>query len=63
MADMTHLYAIQRNTAKFPPSNLHEIKKFIGIHIIMGSLQVPRVCMYWHSSMGIPLVEDTLNLT
>ncbi|XP_050501036.1 piggyBac transposable element-derived protein 4-like [Diabrotica virgifera virgifera] len=63
MADMTNLYGTQKNIARFPPTNLDEIKTFIGVHIVMGNLQFPRVCMYWHRSMGIPLVKDSLSLS
>uniref|UniRef100_A0A6P7GHJ3 Uncharacterized protein LOC114338891 n=1 Tax=Diabrotica virgifera virgifera TaxID=50390 RepID=A0A6P7GHJ3_DIAVI len=63
MADMTNLYGTQKNMARFPPTNLEEIKTFIGVHIVMGNLQFPRVCMYWHRSMGIPLVKDSLSLS
>ncbi|XP_031358741.1 piggyBac transposable element-derived protein 3-like isoform X1 [Photinus pyralis] len=63
MADMTNLYATQQNTARFPSTSLTEIKSFIGIHIIMGNLQFPRVSMYWHRSMGIPLVKDNMPLS
>lgn len=63
MADMTNLYATQKNIARFSPTNLDEIKIFIAVHIIMGNLQFPRVCMYWHRSMGIPLVKDSISLS
>lgn len=58
MVDKTNLFAIQKNVARFKPTNLCEIKKFIGIHIIMGNLNFPRARMYWDSHIGIPLVKD-----
>lgn len=63
MADMTNLYATQKNIARFPRTNLDEIRTFIGIHIIMGNLNFPRVSMYWHHSMGMPLVKDAMSLS
>lgn len=42
----TLLYTVQ-NGIKFSPTNAQEIKCFIAIHIIMGTLKFPRVRMYW----------------
>ncbi|XP_074038902.1 uncharacterized protein [Leptinotarsa decemlineata] len=46
MVDMTNMYANQQNIARFPPTNIEEVRKFIGMHIIMRNLQFPRVEMY-----------------
>lgn len=32
----TNLYAVQTSQTRFKPTNSNEIKKFIGIHLIMG---------------------------
>ena len=46
MPEMTNLYAVQRNIARFPPTTIEEVKKFIGIHIIMGNFKLPRARLY-----------------
>ncbi|KAI4465947.1 transposase is4 [Holotrichia oblita] len=61
MIDKTNLYATEENIYKFPATNIDEIKTFIGVHIIMGNLQYPRVRMYWDSKISIPLVHDNIN--
>ncbi|KAJ8910560.1 hypothetical protein NQ315_008945 [Exocentrus adspersus] len=60
MSEKTNLYAIQKNIARFPPTTPEEIKKFFGIHIVMGNLQFPRVRMYWQKNIGIPLVQENM---
>lgn len=62
MANMTNLYATQKNITRFVSTNIEEIKKFIGIHIVMGNLQFPRVEMYWSSACGIDIIKGTMNL-
>ncbi|KAJ3640470.1 hypothetical protein Zmor_003764 [Zophobas morio] len=61
MAEMTNLYATQKNIARFPPTSVEEMKKFIGIHIIMGNLNLPRARLYWNASLGIPIVQDAMS--
>jgi len=36
------------------------MKIVIGIHIIMGSLKLPRVRMYWGKNTCVPLVADNM---
>lgn len=59
MAYFTNLYAIQ-NQNKFKPTSVFEIKNFIGIQLIMGSLKFPRVRMYWEQNFQIQAVCDNM---
>lgn len=60
--EMTNLYAVQKNIARFPATNLLEIKKLIGMHILMGNLNYPRTDMYWDSHMGIPIIRENMRI-
>ncbi|KAJ8966279.1 hypothetical protein NQ314_003647 [Rhamnusium bicolor] len=62
MVNMTNLYAIQKNIPRFSPTNMDEVKKFIGIHVVMGNLQFPRVEMYWSSTCGIKIIKENMAL-
>lgn len=62
MMHMTNLYAIQTDIARFPPTTVDEIRKFIGIHIIMGNMNFPRVEMYWNPSMGLRIISENMTL-
>lgn len=57
MAEMTNLYAVQSQT-KFAPTNIEEVKTFVGIHITMGNLHYPRVRFYWDKKLYIPQIAD-----
>lgn len=56
----TNLYAIQKFQTRFKPTSADEIKIVIGIHIIMGSLKLPRIRMYWEKDTRVPLVADNM---
>ncbi|XP_063216722.1 uncharacterized protein LOC134527733 [Bacillus rossius redtenbacheri] len=56
----TNLYAVQNNVQNFSATTLDEMKMFIGIHIIMGNLSYPRVCIYWEDRFRIPIISDNL---
>jgi len=45
----TLLYTVEKGI-HFSPTNAQEIKYFIAIHIIMGTLKFPRVRMYWEEA-------------
>lgn len=61
MTEMTNLFSVQQNVARFPPVTSAEMKTFLGIHVIMGNLNFPRARMYWHPFIGIPLVKDNMS--
>ena len=37
-----------------------EIKKFLGISIIMGNLKFQRLSMYWQSKYRVPIISETM---
>ena len=37
-----------------------EIQKFLGLSIIMGTIKLPRIHMYWKQGFRIPIVADTM---
>ena len=37
-----------------------ELKKFLGINIIMGNLKFPRLRMYWQSKYRVPIIRETM---
>lgn len=56
--DCTNIYAMQNNKTSFKDCTLLEIETAIALHIAMGSLNLPRVKMYWDSSLNIGLFRD-----
>lgn len=59
MAYFTNFYAVQ-NQKKFKHTSVFEIKIFIGIQLMMGSLKFPRVRMYWEQNFQIKVVSDNM---
>ena len=57
MAEKTNLYAVQNNVPHFPSTDSREMRKFVGIQILMGNLQHPRVRLYWDQKLGIPIIS------
>ncbi|XP_049799089.1 piggyBac transposable element-derived protein 2-like [Schistocerca nitens] len=55
MVEKTNMYALQHGKT-FTPTNVTEIKAFLGLHIIMGCLKYPRVRMYWDSALHLDLM-------
>lgn len=62
MSAKTNLYATQQQFSRFSATNIAEIKKFVGIHILMGNLNLPRIKMYWDSSIGISIIKENMTL-
>lgn len=58
----TNLYAVQNNTYNFPSTNDQEMNAFVGLHMLMGILDYPRVRMYWEDRFKIPLITDKMNV-
>ena len=59
MTEKTNLFAVQ-NGKRFPPTNNREMKIFVGIHILMGNLQYPRIKCYWQQNLRIPSIADSM---
>lgn len=60
MAYHTNLYAVQKGVTKFKPTAMYEMKRLIGIHIIMGNLKYPRVRLYWQKHFEVNLVAQNM---
>lgn len=56
----TNLYAVRKNVPNFPPTTVLELKTFIGINILMGNLNLPRVRMYWEPKFSVPLISENM---
>jgi hypothetical protein len=58
----TNLYATQKNLgSKLKPTDEYEIKKLIGIHILMGCLKFPCVRMYWQKDYIVNLIAKNMS--
>lgn len=55
----TNLFALQQQT-KFAPTNIDEIKTFVGIHIVMGNCHFPRIRCYWQPNCSIPIISNSM---
>ena len=62
MAEKTNLYAVQQHIPNFPATDAAELRKFVGINILMGNLQFPRVRLYWDSKLGIPYISQHMTV-
>ncbi|XP_039749876.1 piggyBac transposable element-derived protein 3-like [Pararge aegeria] len=50
-----------RKTGKVLNTTAAELKKFVGIHFIMGCIPYPRIHMYWRIEMRLALVADKIS--
>ncbi|XP_015369501.1 PREDICTED: piggyBac transposable element-derived protein 3-like [Diuraphis noxia] len=60
MAYHTNLYVIQKCITRFKPTDMHEVKRLIGIHIIMSNLKYPRVRLYRQKHFEVNLVAQNM---
>ncbi|KAJ8362507.1 hypothetical protein AAFF_G00369980 [Aldrovandia affinis] len=58
---MTNMYALQNATSSFRYASPEEIKALVGLHLAVGVMKLPRVRMYWDSTMDIGLFRDALS--
>lgn len=61
MSEKTNLNAL-RNGVIFSPTTPEEIKKILGVNIMMGTLPYPRVRLYWEPKFAIPLISHAIPL-
>lgn len=59
MAKFTNMYALNQGI-RFKPSTPEEIEILFGLHIVMGTVKLPRVSMYWDNTIGMQSFLDTL---
>lgn len=62
MVQFTNLYAEQNETKKWKPTNKDEIQKFIGLHVWMGNIKIPRIEMYYSRQLDLKIFIDSIPL-
>jgi hypothetical protein len=62
MAAMTSMYALQKGECGFKAPDASEIKTLTGLHIVMGSLKLPRVRLYWDQSVRMNLFTENMTV-
>lgn len=63
MAQYSNLYAAQQ-LQRFAPTDIHEMKNMVAIHILMRNLHYPRIRCYWSTkhSIRIPIIAHNMSL-
>lgn len=61
MTTMTNICAEQNAVKRYKHASISKIEAVVGLHMSMGVLGLPRVRMYWSSSINISLFRDTLS--
>lgn len=49
-----------RQTGRILNTNYNELKKLIGIHLIMGVIPYPRLFIYWRDGMRMDMVASVM---
>lgn len=62
MVTYTNKYAAQQNTKKWKDCDRAEIKKFIGLQVMMGNLKLPRIEMYYGTELRIKMFTESIPL-
>lgn len=62
MVIYTNIYAAQNDAKKWRPTDSVEMKKFIGLQIMMGNLKLPRIEMYYGREMQFKMFTDSIPL-
>uniref|UniRef100_A0A6P7FSU9 PiggyBac transposable element-derived protein 3-like n=1 Tax=Diabrotica virgifera virgifera TaxID=50390 RepID=A0A6P7FSU9_DIAVI len=58
----TNQYYVHKNGNLLKPHvTSEEIKKFFGMHAVLGCIKYPRIRMYWQSNFRLPVVADTMS--
>lgn len=60
MGEKTTMYAMQNNI-NMQPTNKNEIKTFLGLHIIAGTLKFPRLEMYWEKALRMNVFLENMS--
>lgn len=61
MSTMTNIYAEQNGVRGYKHASASEIEVLVGLHMAMGVLGLPRVRMYWSSSINIGIFKETMS--
>ena len=62
IVENTNLYSVQKSGTSIN-TNKDEISSFIGIHILMGIVQLPNYKAYWTRELRFPPVADVMPIT
>lgn len=57
-----HKFSIQKDPSKPFLITVNELKKFLGICLIMSIAPLPNIRMYWESELGLPIVRETMTV-
>ena len=57
MSEMMNLYATWAGTRGFRPTTTDEMEILTGLYILMGSIKLPRVRMYWSPALLLKVAE------
>lgn len=60
MAGFTQIYSQQMGVKNFEETSSNEIKVFVGVHLLMGVINFPRVRMYWQFKYRITVIADAI---
>ena len=58
----TNRYSIQQNVNNPIVTNPTEMRKFVGIHLVMGCMKFPRYRWYWSPATRVSLIADAMGL-
>ena len=61
VVEQTNLYSTQK-TGHSVNTNRDEIEQLLGMHIMMGIVQLPSYAMYWSQKMRYPPIADKMSL-
>ncbi|XP_040070249.3 uncharacterized protein LOC120843088 [Ixodes scapularis] len=61
LAYQTNLYSVQEKGGRLIQTDSRELKMFVGIHIAMGVLKLPRVRLYWSQALGVDLIAQAMS--
>lgn len=60
LAEKTNIYALQSENT-FNLTNKDDMCKFVGLHILLGCLGLPRIRMYWEAAYKINILLGTMS--
>lgn len=60
ICEQTNLYAVQKNVNS-TTTNVHEIRKFLGINVLASIVKVPQYRMYWAQATRYAPIADSMS--
>lgn len=58
LAEQTNLYSVQKRNHRSVRTDVVEVRKLAGIHLLMGIMNLPQVQLYWSRATRTPFVAD-----